>query len=243
MTRLVTLLVALLLVSACGGGGSDQFEQADSDEFFEWCVEHRMNSATDSWQCDQIADLLGVDINEKGLEKDCAIRLVKRAIVEPPKPTEFTSGRDDWPRYPLPFDVNVSLGKECRTGSDLPAQDPNPNQVPVLEALTCSDLSLGERKAGVRIGKYYETSAYVLIDPDIVPDAFNFAFEFFDWEAEPLFAEWATVTAMKIDEAVVSLCPQQTSVVSAFSEWLNGLDPEGPDRGWIAATTVARADD
>jgi hypothetical protein len=225
MRTLAAAMALVLLASACGGSGSTQFDQADSDELFEWCVEHRMNSATDSWQCDEIADLVALDINEKGLEKDCVLRLVKRAIVSPPEPTKFTSGRDDWARYPLPYYVNVSLGTECRTGSDLP--DPLENPIDLVEAVACSDLGLEERKAGVRVAEYYEVQASVLIDPDIAPGGTNWFLDYEPWDA-PIVKYDASYLARQLEEAMDSLCPQQASVVNAFSNWLIALEPNYP---------------
>jgi hypothetical protein len=220
-TAVPTTTVAATTTTAATTG----FDQADLDEFFEWCVEYRLNSASDLWQCGEIADLLAVDINEKGLKKDCAIRLVKRAIVSPPEPTKFTSGRDDWARYPLPYDVNVSLGTECRTGSDLP--DPLENPIDLVEAVACSDLGLEERKAGVRVAEYYEVQAFVLIDPDIAPGGTNWFLDYEPWDA-PIVKYDASYLARQLEEAMDSLCPQQASVVNAFSDWLIALEPNYP---------------
>jgi hypothetical protein len=242
MRTLAAVVALVLVVSACGGSGSTQFDQADSDELFEWCVEHRMNSATDSWQCDEIADLVAVDINEKGLEKDCVLRLVKRAIVVPPEPTRFTSGRDDWSRYPLPDEVNVRLGMECRTGNDLPDVniDDLESRIDLAEAVACSNLGLEERKAGIRVSEYYEVQAFLLIDYDIAPGFTAPPWRFnFDPQKEPLSAD-ADRFARDLEEAAGLRCPKQTSVVNAFSDWLTGL---APDRPFVrSATTMAYAD-
>ena len=198
------------------------FSKTDSEEFFDWCVAHRMNSSSDLWQCGEITDLIEVDVNEKGLIKDCTINLVKRAIINPPEPTEFTSGRDDWVRYPLPAEVNVRIGTECRNASEPP--DPVESPVDIFEAVACSNLSLDERKAGVRVFKYYEIQAFVLIDRAIAPGSFMDLYP----SEEPVIDVDASYLSRQLDEATNLVCPEQSETVAAFSEWLISLEPEHP---------------
>jgi hypothetical protein len=228
--KILTMAVGLfLVVAACGGSlNTSDFDQANADEFFEWCVENRVDSASDSWQCGEIADLLLIEINEKGLEADCVTRLVKRTIITPPEPTKFTSGRNDWTRHPLPYDLNVSIGIECKAAKN--PSDTLEDPIDFAEAVACSDLSLKERMAGVRVGKYYEVQAFILINPEIAPGALN------------LHMSRATDSAFfagQLEEAVDSLCPNQSSVVEEFTNWLISLQPDQPPLSAAPVATTA----
>jgi len=202
------------------------FSKTDSEEFFDWCVEHRMNSSSDLWQCGEITDLIEVDVNEKGLIKDCTINLVKRTIINPPEPTEFTSGRDDWARYPLPAEANVRIGAECRNASEPPDRLENP--IGLAEAVACSDLSLDERKAGIRVYEYYEIQAFVLIDRKIAPGSSVWSYP--DPPYDPVFYKDAGYLTRQLAEATDSVCPEQANIVVAFSDWLLSLEPVHPKK-------------
>ncbi len=78
MKRLVVVLVCLAVALSGCSRGDGGFTEADWDDFFDWCVEHRARPNSD---CGGGANGIRTRVNDQGWDEACTIRINKRLVT------------------------------------------------------------------------------------------------------------------------------------------------------------------